>query len=156
MTATSVIPSRAGEAASSRSPLSHFYICNYSAERYLDLPPQLPLSRSALQPNYISEMTFPLAAARPGSPRQGEERDAMARAFVLPNKKGLFFPSSSRAGCEHPAGSALRLCGEPAGTDRSQLESRGSGSCQIMGANLAVEFINSHLHCSISVLVHQG
>lgn len=93
MTATSVIPSRAEEAASSRSLLSHFYICNYSAERYLDLPLQLLLSCSVLQPNYISEMTFPLTAAQPGSPnpRNGEERDAMALAFVLPNKKGLFF-----------------------------------------------------------------
>lgn len=101
-------------------------------------------------------MTFPLTAARLGSPRNGEERDAAAPAFVLPNKKGLFFPGSSRAGCEGPAGSALRLCGELAGTDRSQLESGVSGSCEIMGANLAVEFINSHLHFSISFPVHQG
>lgn len=76
----------------------------------------------------------------------------MAPAFVLPNKQGLFFCRQQQG----PAASALRLCGELAGTDRSQLESRVSGSCEIMGANLAVEFINSHLHFSISFPVHQG
>lgn len=80
----------------------------------------------------------------------------MASAFVLPNKRGLLLRRRQRGRLRGAAASALRLCGELAGTDRSQLESRVSGSCEIMAANLAVEFINSHLHFSISLPVHQG
>lgn len=50
-------------------------------------------------------MTFALTAALPGSPGHGEERDAMASAFVLANKKGLLVPgSSSRARLALPCG----------------------------------------------------
>lgn len=152
MTATSVIPSRAEEAASSRSLLSHFYICNYSAERYLDLPPRLLLSCSVLQPNYISEMTFPLRAAQPGSPGEGGEgRDG---SNICSSQQEGFVLAPAAAGAA--VGTRLALPCSDVGTDRSQLESRLSGSCEIMAANLPVEFINSHLHFSISAAVHQG
>lgn len=65
MTATSVIPSR-GETAFPRLFFFFFllfYIDNYSAEHYLDLPPQLLLSCSVVQPNCILEVTFLLTAA---------------------------------------------------------------------------------------------
>lgn len=152
MTATSVIPSRAGEAVSSHSLLSHFYICNYSAERYLDLPPQL--SCSVLQPNsrdLRDDICTHGGAARLPWSRRGEGRDGFGVCSC--KQEGFVGPGQQQQG---PPGSALRLCGEPAGTDRSQLESRVSGSCRIMGANLPVGFINSHLHFSISVPVHQG
>lgn len=74
------------------------------------MPAQLLLSCSVLQPNYISELTFLLtaAAAQPGSPLKGKERDVTALAFVLPNKRHLFFHRQKRRG-KGLAGSAVLL-----------------------------------------------
>lgn len=139
MTATSVIPSRAEEAA----PLALLFpIFTYA----ITVPSVIWIClRSCRCPAACSsQITFQRwhfhSQQRARLPSEGEQRDAVALHLFL---------QTSRVCC---AGAAPRPC-----RDRPiQPGSGASGSCGITAAHLAVEFINSHLHSSISLPVHQG